>query len=62
MLAGTRFRLPPLNDGALDAFGNLFYNLGISNEAVDLLKQILRFDPNNRLTLEQIRAHPWMTF
>lgn len=62
MLAGTRFRLPPLNDRALDALGNLFYNLGISNEAVDLLKQILRFDPNNRLTLEQIRAHPWMTF
>jgi hypothetical protein len=51
------YRLGPQSNGALDgvSFGN------ISEEAMNLLRQILRFDPNDRLTLEQIRAHPWMT-
>lgn len=58
---GTRlcFFLSPQRDGALDDVDN--DNLGISNEAMDLLRKILRFDPNDRFTLEQIRAHAWMT-
>ena len=51
--------LPPQRDGALDGVEN--DNLRISDEAMDLLRKILRFDPNDRLTLEQIRAHAWMT-
>lgn len=58
MLTGMRFSLPPQSDGALDGVDNL----GISNEAMDLLRRILRFNPNNRLTLEEIRAHAWMNF
>ncbi len=57
MLTGMRFELPPLIDGALDDVENL----GISDEAMDLLRKMLRFNPNNRLTLGQISTHAWMT-
>ena len=40
---------------------NLKFNLGISDEAMDLLRKMLRFNPNNRLTLGQISTHAWMT-
>jgi serine/threonine protein kinase len=57
MLTGSRFSYPPLYDGVLEGTDYL----GISSEAMDLLKQMLRLDPNNRLTLRQICAHPWVT-
>ncbi len=57
MLTGSRFSYPPLYDGVLDGADDL----GISSEAMDLLKRMLRLDPNDRLTLRQIRAHPWVT-
>jgi serine/threonine protein kinase len=33
----------------------------VSDNALDLLQQMLRFDPNNRPTLEEIQQHPWFT-
>jgi Serine/threonine protein kinase len=32
----------------------------VSNEARDLLKNILNTDPTKRYTIEDIRRHPWM--
>lgn len=34
----------------------------LGNTALSLAKQILKMDPNKRLTLEQIEKHPWMKF
>lgn len=36
------------------------WGLNVRNEAVDLIQRILHPDPIQRLTLEQIAAHPWM--
>ena len=33
----------------------------VSNEAVDLLKRMLRPDPKERLSLAEVAAHPWVT-
>jgi serine/threonine protein kinase len=57
MLTGHRFVLPPFRDVVF----NGVYDLGMSNEAMDLLERIFRLDPNNRLTLSQILEHPWVT-
>ena len=32
----------------------------LSEELKDLLNGMLTFDPQARLTIEEIRAHPWM--
>lgn len=32
----------------------------LSKEAQDLIKKLLVIDPNQRLTLEEIKSHPWM--
>jgi len=37
------------------------WNLGISSDAMDLLQRMLFLDPKDRLSLDQVRAHPWMT-
>lgn len=39
------------------------YNLGseISDEGKDLLTGILKFNPDDRLTLDEIVSHPWIT-
>ena len=34
---------------------------GLSADAMDLLQSMLFLDPADRLSLEQVRAHPWMT-
>jgi serine/threonine protein kinase len=34
---------------------------GLSADAADLLQRMLYLDPADRLSLEQVRAHPWMT-
>ena len=34
---------------------------GLSEDAMDLLQSMLYLDPADRLSLEQVRAHPWMT-
>jgi serine/threonine protein kinase len=49
----------------LIAAGRLSYllsqwNVTLSNEVVDLIERILRPLPGDRLTLAQIREHPWM--
>jgi serine/threonine protein kinase len=33
----------------------------ISDNALDLVQQMLRFDPNERPTLHEIQQHPWFT-
>lgn len=63
MLTGRRFEIlqwiehPSLLDRVLDFHAYL----GISYEAMDLLKHMLMLDPTHRYTLRQICAHPWMT-
>jgi len=34
---------------------------GLSDELADLLKNMLRADPKQRLSLEQVMEHPWLT-
>jgi serine/threonine protein kinase len=36
------------------------WEIGISADAMDLLQRMLFLDPKDRLSLEQVRAHPWM--
>jgi serine/threonine protein kinase len=36
------------------------WNLGLSADALDLLQRMLFLDPKDRLSLDQVRAHPWM--
>jgi serine/threonine protein kinase len=35
-------------------------NEGLSTEVVDLVHRILVLDPNERLSIEEIKSHPWM--
>ena len=57
MLTGRRLSNPPLIDRAFEAV-----DLGISYEATDLLRKIFRLDPKNRLSLEQIKSHPFVCY
>ncbi|KAL7532509.1 hypothetical protein ACHAXR_004675 [Thalassiosira sp. AJA248-18] len=57
MLTGKRLEKPPLVDRAFDSV-----DLGISYEAMDLLRKMFRLDPNNRLSLGQIRDHPFVRY
>ncbi|CAB9498137.1 activated protein kinase catalytic subunit alpha-1 [Seminavis robusta] len=36
------------------------WELGLSCDAMDLLQRMLFLDPKDRLSLDQVRAHPWM--
>jgi len=36
------------------------WNLGLSSDLMDLLQRMLFLDPKDRLSLDQVRAHPWM--
>jgi serine/threonine protein kinase len=54
----SRFRM--IRDGGLRNM-LLQWNIIISDAAMDLLQHMLRANPNDRLTIEQIRSHPWMT-
>lgn len=36
------------------------WEIGISSDAMDLLQRMLFSDPKDRLSLDQVRAHPWM--
>jgi serine/threonine protein kinase len=40
--------------------GQDYYNL-LSNELLDLLRTMLRADPKQRLSLEEVMDHPWVT-
>jgi len=57
MLTGKRLHNPPLIDRAFDSV-----DLGVSYEAMDLLRKMFRLDPNNRLSLEQIKNHNWVQY
>jgi len=57
MLTGKRLDNPPLVDRAFDRA-----DLGLSYEAMDLLRKMFRLDPENRLTLEQIKDHPFVRY
>lgn len=37
------------------------WEIGLSGDAMDLLQRMLFLDPKDRLCLEQVKAHPWMT-
>jgi serine/threonine protein kinase len=53
----ARYRM--IRDGSLRTM-LLQWNIHISEQAMDLLQNMLREDPGARLTIEQILAHPWM--
>ena len=36
------------------------WDIGLTSDAMDLLQRMLFLDPKDRLSLEQVRAHPWM--
>ena len=36
------------------------WNLGLSADLIDLLQRMMWVDARKRLSLDQIRAHPWM--
>eukprot|EP00536_Pseudo-nitzschia_multiseries_P014495 jgi/Psemu1/214888/e_gw1.714.28.1 len=36
------------------------WGTGLTSDAMDLLQRMLFLDPKDRLSLEQVRAHPWM--
>eukprot|EP00542_Grammatophora_oceanica_P021502 CAMPEP_0194051396 /NCGR_PEP_ID=MMETSP0009_2-20130614/40248_1 /TAXON_ID=210454 /ORGANISM="Grammatophora oceanica, Strain CCMP 410" /LENGTH=412 /DNA_ID=CAMNT_0038698453 /DNA_START=270 /DNA_END=1508 /DNA_ORIENTATION=- len=36
------------------------WDIGLSSDAMDLLQRMLWLDAKDRLSLEQVRAHPWM--
>ncbi len=36
------------------------WNLGLSDELTDLLQRMFMLDPGSRLSLKQVRDHPWM--
>lgn len=36
------------------------WEIGLSSDAMDLLQRMLFIDPKDRLSLDQVRAHPWM--
>mmetsp|Transcript_3821 Transcript_3821/g.5942 ORF Transcript_3821/g.5942 Transcript_3821/m.5942 type:complete len:348 (-) Transcript_3821:154-1197(-) len=54
----SRFRM--IRDGELRNM-LLQWNIHISEEAMDLLQRMLAVTPSQRLTIDAIRRHPWMT-
>jgi len=36
------------------------WEIGLSSDAMDLLQRMLFIDPKDRLSLDQVKAHPWM--
>lgn len=36
------------------------WEIGLSGDSMDLLQRMLFLDPKDRLSLDQVRAHPWM--
>jgi serine/threonine protein kinase len=36
------------------------WNMGLSNQSMDLLQRMLFKNPQDRLSLRQVLAHPWM--
>ena len=57
MLTGKRLQNPPLIDRAFDGV-----ELGISHDAMDLLRKMFRLDPKDRLCLEEIKNHPFVRY
>ena len=58
MLTGTRFQSPPLKDGVLDNVD--LSERGVSDVAMDLLRKIFRFRPEDRLSLDEIYEHQFL--
>ena len=38
---------------------NYYYPENVSDEAIDLIENMLKVDPNDRYDFEQIKSHPW---
>ena len=53
---------PNYNAIACNRFQDLVnhFRITLNSDAVDLLQKILQVDPTKRLTIRQIREHPWM--
>ena len=54
----TDMRYVYVRDGRLDELLRT-WNITLSAHAPDLLQKLLTADPRNRLTLPQLKAHPW---
>mmetsp|Transcript_19074 Transcript_19074/g.39977 ORF Transcript_19074/g.39977 Transcript_19074/m.39977 type:complete len:496 (+) Transcript_19074:352-1839(+) len=55
MLTGKRLASPPTIDRPFDQM-----DLGLSYDAMDLLRRMFRLDPKDRLSLEDIMNHSWV--
>mmetsp|Transcript_25870 Transcript_25870/g.52611 ORF Transcript_25870/g.52611 Transcript_25870/m.52611 type:complete len:235 (+) Transcript_25870:918-1622(+) len=55
MLTGKRLASPPTIDRPFDQM-----DLGLSYDAMDLLRRMFRLDPKDRLSLEDIMNHGWV--
>lgn len=47
--------------GNLDTYWKKTGATGLSSEFKDLIIKMFSYDGNERLTIQQIREHPWMT-
>ncbi|KAL7551426.1 hypothetical protein ACHAWF_014615 [Thalassiosira exigua] len=56
MLTGKRLHNPPLVDRALDGV-----DLDISEEAMDLLKKMMRLEAADRPNLDEVKNHPFVS-
>ena len=55
MLTGKRLDNPPLIDRAFDRV-----DLGVSADAMDLLRRMFRRNAADRLSLDEVRNHAWV--
>jgi len=67
LTGGTSWEIPDKDDSYYHyiSSGNLTklirqWRIPLSENAVDLLQQMLRKNPHDRLDLQQVRNHPWM--
>jgi len=51
---------PFLNSAEIE-IGEFLKPKNISSDCLDLLKNLLTVDPDQRATIEQVKAHPWLT-
>ena len=61
MLTGQRLKFEPtLVESFIDNCTQRELGASLSPDAMDLLRKMFRLDPNKRLSLEQIKSHPFL--
>eukprot|EP01038_Epipyxis_sp_PR26KG_P005325 gene5325-7391_t len=70
MVAGCElYELPSMNDprfkyaimeGNIKSLLYIWKKTDVSDDVIDLISKILKYDPSERLSLQNIRYHPWM--